>query len=157
TLSEGLVALNQRENVTLFMLLLAALQVLLLRYTGQTDISVGTPIANRMRTELEGVVGFFVNILVMRTNLSGNPMFREVLTRVREVVLGAYAHQDIPFEYVVEKLQPERHLSRVPLCQVMFQLVYALPASQQLPEQRLEALAPDGVLPDFDLGIRMIE
>ncbi len=120
TLQQSLVALSQQTHVTLFMLLLTAFQVLLLRYTGQSDISVGTPIANRSRTELEGLIGLFVNTLVLRSDLSGDLTFLDALTHVREVCLGAYAHQDIPFEQLVEELQPERDLSRSPLFQVMF-------------------------------------
>lgn len=120
TLREQLMTLAQQEDVTLFMLLLAAFQVLLARYTGQSDISVGTPVANRNRAELERLIGFFVNTLVLRVDLGGNPSFLQLLARVREVALGAYAHQEIPFEYLVEVLQPERDLSRSPLFQVMF-------------------------------------
>src|SRR5207248_7035770 len=118
-LSEDLLALSRRQHVTMFMLLLAAWQVLLARYTGQSDISVGTPITNRRQAELEEVIGFFVNTVVLRTDLSGNPTFLEVLTHVREVCLGAYAHQDIPFEEVVKELESERDLSLSPLFQVM--------------------------------------
>ncbi|GAB1537494.1 hypothetical protein NUACC21_01380 [Scytonema sp. NUACC21] len=113
-LSEKLVVLSQKQEVTLFMTLLAAFQTLLYRYTGQTDICVGTPIANRNRKETEELIGVFVNTLVLRSNLSGNPSFGDLLSRVREVALGAYAHQDLPFEQLVEQLQPERSLSYTP-------------------------------------------
>jgi non-ribosomal peptide synthetase component F len=102
--------------------LLAAFNVLLYRYTDQEDILIGSPIANRNRAELERMLGLFVNTLVLRNNLSGNPSFRELLHRVREVTLDAYAHQDLPFEMLVEELQPERDLSRNPLYEVMFVL-----------------------------------
>jgi amino acid adenylation domain-containing protein len=114
--------LSTRAGVTPFMALLAAFQTLLYRYTGQEDVVVGSPIANRNRTEVEGLIGFFVNTLVLRTDLSGNPTFKELLLKVRDVCLGAYAHQDLPFEKLVQELQPERDLSRNPLFQVMFVL-----------------------------------
>jgi len=122
TLSDGLKALSRNNGVTLFMTLLAAFKTLVHRYTGQNDIIVGTDIANRNRLETEGLIGFFVNLLVIRTDLSENPTFRELLKRVREVTLGAYAHQDLPFEKLVEELKPERDLSRNPLVQVLFVL-----------------------------------
>ncbi len=110
---------SQREGATLFMTLLAGFQVLLSRYSGQDDIVVGTPVAGRTRAELEGLIGFFVNTLPLRTRLDGNPSFRELLHRVRDVALGAYAHQDLPFEKLVEELRPERSLESNPLFQVL--------------------------------------
>ncbi|ALF56357.1 non-ribosomal peptide synthetase [Nostoc piscinale CENA21] len=121
-LSIALKQLSQKESVTLFMTLLAAFQILLWRYSGQDDICIGTPIANRNRAEIESLIGFFINTLVLRTRLDGNPSFRELLSRVREVALGAYSHQDLPFEMLVEALQPERNLSHNPIFQVWFNL-----------------------------------
>jgi hypothetical protein len=118
SLSAALRALSVREGVTLFMALVAAFQTLLHWYTNQEDIVVGTDVANRNRAETEGLIGFFVNQLVLRTDLAGDLTFREVLRRVREVMLGAYAHQDLPFDKLVEALNPERNLSRTPLFQV---------------------------------------
>jgi amino acid adenylation domain-containing protein len=114
--------LSLQKGATLFMTLLAAFKVLLYRYTGQRDVVVGTPIANRNRSEIEQLIGFFVNMLVLRTDLSGNPSFVELLARVREVCLGAYQHQDLPYEKLVEELHPSRDLSRNPLSQVGFVL-----------------------------------
>jgi amino acid adenylation domain-containing protein len=119
-LAESLSSLCRREGITLYMLMLATFKVLLARYSNQDDIVVGTDIANRNRSEIEPLIGFFANQLVLRTSLCGNPTFHELLGRVREVTLGAYAHQDMPFEKLVEELQPERDLSRNPLFQVMF-------------------------------------
>src|SRR5205809_2730976 len=122
TLVKDLNLLGRKEGATLFMTLLAAFQTLLHRYSGQDDIVVGTPIAGRTRAEFQGLIGVFVNAVVLRTNLSGNPTFNEVLARVREMVLGAHAHQDLPFEKVVEELHPRRDPSRNPLFQVAFAL-----------------------------------
>jgi amino acid adenylation domain-containing protein len=121
-LTRGLKALSQKEGVTLFMTLLAAFDTLLYRYTGQKDIVVGSPIANRNRAEIEKLIGFFVNTLVLRTDCSSDPTFKELLARVREMALEAYAHQDLPFEKLVEELKPERSLSHSPLFQMMFVL-----------------------------------
>ena len=112
-LSKALNDLSRSEDVTMFMTLLAAFKTLMYRYTGEEDILVGTPIANRNRVEIEGLIGFFVNTLVMRTDVSGNPSFKELLKRVREQSLEAYAHQDVPFEKLVEELQPERDMSAI--------------------------------------------
>jgi amino acid adenylation domain-containing protein len=115
-------ALGRQTGTTAFMTVLAAFKALLARYTNQTDIVVGTPVANRGQAETEGLIGFFLNTLVLRTDFSGNPTFAELLGRVRETALGAYAHQEIPFEKLVEELQPRRGLSHSPFFQVMFVL-----------------------------------
>lgn len=114
--------LSRSENATLYMVLLAAFQVLLARYSGQDDITVGSPIAGRSELELDSLIGFFINTLVMRSDLSENPTFRQLLTRVKTTAMGAYAHQDLPFEKIVKELRPERHLAQQPLFQVMFGL-----------------------------------
>jgi amino acid adenylation domain-containing protein len=118
----ALETLGRHEGTTLFMTLLAAFKVLLYRYTGQGDLVVGSPIANRPQTETEGLIGFFLNNLALRTDLSGNPTFQEVLGRVRQTALDAYAHQDVPFEKLIEELKPERDLSRTTIFQVYFNL-----------------------------------
>ncbi|MFN2168777.1 MAG: condensation domain-containing protein, partial [Anaerolineae bacterium] len=121
--------LARQEGVTLYMVLLAAFKALLARYAGQQDIVVGTYIAGRNRAEIEPLIGFFINTLVLRTDLGGNPSFRQLLARVRRTTLDAYANQDVPFPRLVEALQPERNLSRNPLFQVVFQL-YNVPSGQ---------------------------
>jgi amino acid adenylation domain-containing protein len=156
-LTEALKTLSQQEKVTLFMMLLAAFQTLLYRYTGQDDIVVGTTISGRNRAEIEGLIGFFVNTLVMRTDLSGTPSFREILNRVREVALGAYTNQDLPFEQLVEKLQPERNLSHTPLFQVMFQLQNTPTTTLDLPGLTLSPLEFDKKTAKFDLTLVMVE
>lgn len=120
TLTQGLTQLSRQADATLFMTLLAAFQVLLMRYTGQEDIVVGSPIANRTRRELEPLIGVFVNTLALRADLSGNPTFLEIVAQVRETARAAYAHQDLPFEQLVEALQPERSLTYNPVVQVVF-------------------------------------
>ena len=121
-ITESLLALSQREGVTLFITLLAIFKVLLYRYTGEEDVIVGSPIANRPQTETESIIGFFLNNLALRSDLSGDPSFREVLARVRKTALEAYAHQDVPFEKLIDALRPERDLSRTPIFQVYFNL-----------------------------------
>ncbi len=143
-LTDALETLSQQEGTTFFMTLLAAFQILLYRYTHQEDIAVGSPIANRNRSEIEGLIGFFVNSLVLRTDLSGNPTFRELLGRVREVTLGGYSHQDLPFEKLVEELHPERNLSQHPLFQVVFSLQNAPMSGLELP-----GLVPSFINIDF--------
>ncbi|MBE8991384.1 amino acid adenylation domain-containing protein, partial [Nostoc sp. LEGE 12450] len=154
-LTQRLVQLSQQQGVTLFMTLLAAYNTLLYRYTGQTDILVGTPIANRDRTELEGLIGFFVNTLVMRTNLAENPTFSELLPRIREMALSAYAHQDLPFEMLVEALQPERDLSYTPLFQVMFVLNNAPKSKIELTRLSVSSLPIESAIAKFDLTLSM--
>jgi amino acid adenylation domain-containing protein len=156
-LSTALNKLSQQQGSTLFMTLLAGFQILLCRYTGQKDIVVGSPIANRNRAEIEGLIGFFVNTLLLRTNLAGNPTFAELLKRVREVALGAYAHQDLPFELLVEQLQPQRDLSHTPLFQVMFVLQNAPMSSLELPDLTLTPLESDSGTAQFDLTLSMAE
>src|SRR5207245_5257520 len=120
--SEQIKALVRQEVVTLFMLLLAAFKVLLYRYTRQTDILVGTPVAGRNQVQTEALIGFFINTLVLRTDLSGGPIFRQLLQRIRQTALDALANQDLPFEKLVEELRLERSLGRNPLFQLMFVL-----------------------------------
>lgn len=156
-LTQALATLSQQEGVSLFMTLLAAFQTLLYRYTGQEDIAVGSPIANRHRSELEDLIGFFVNSLVLRTNLSGNPTFRELLGRVRDVALEAYMHQDLPFEKLVEELDPERDLSRNPLFQVGFALQNAPMQPLELPGVMLEPVPLDPGTTRFDLEVHLWE
>ena len=157
SLSESLKALSRQEGVTLFMTLLAAFQTLLYRYTGQDDIVVGAPIVGRNRAEVERLIGFFVNTVVLRTNLAGNPSFRELLGRVREVALGAYAHQELPFEKLVEELQPERDLSHTPLFQVMFQLSNDPGEAPQLPGLNVENFEFDSGTTECDVALEVIE
>jgi amino acid adenylation domain-containing protein len=152
TVADAIAALSRQEGVTLFMVLLAAFQTLLYRYTGQEDVCVGSPIANRNRDELKGLIGFFVNTLVLRSNLAGNPSFQELLQRVRRVALGAYAHQDLPFEQLVEALQPERDASYTPLFQIAFILRNALHL-EEIPSLTLSPLNVESETAQFDLSL----
>jgi amino acid adenylation domain-containing protein len=156
-LTAALLALSHREGVTLFMTLLTAFATLLSRYTGQTDLPIGTPIANRSRPELERLIGFFANTLVLRLRLDGVRSFRALLARVREVCLGAYAHEDLPFEQVVEAVQQERDLSRHPLFQVMFVLQNTPLAPITLPGLTFNPLRLDSGTTKFDLTLTFVE
>ncbi|HEV2733755.1 MAG TPA: amino acid adenylation domain-containing protein, partial [Longimicrobiaceae bacterium] len=149
--------LGRREGTTLFMTLLAAWQALLGRYAGQDDVIVGTVIANRTRAELEGLIGFFVNSLVLRGDLSGEPAFRELLGRVRETTLGAFAHQDLPFERLVEELAPERSLAHNPLFQVVFALQNTDRGVLALGDIEMEPLGLDEGGARFDLSATLFE
>lgn len=156
-LTAKLKALSQKEGATLFMTLLAAFQTLLYRYTGQDDIVIGSPIAGRTRGEVEELIGLFINTLVLRTDLSGNPTFQELLGRVRETALGAYDQQDLPFEKLVEELQPERDLSRTPLFQVLFNMYNFVGSGLELPGLTAEQLSPPEINAQFDLTLEAIE
>ncbi|HEY0737636.1 MAG TPA: amino acid adenylation domain-containing protein, partial [Herpetosiphonaceae bacterium] len=152
-----LAALSQQEGATLFMTLLTAFQMLLVRYCNQTDIVVGTAVANRTRAETEELIGFFVNQLVLRADLSGNPLFREALKRVREVCLSAYAHQDLPFEELVKALNPERRINQAPLFQV--EIIYentAMP-TLALPGLAAQSLGDQLPMARFDLVLAFQE
>ncbi|AFZ17604.1 non-ribosomal peptide synthetase [Allocoleopsis franciscana] len=157
TLTDALNQFSQREDATLFMTLLAAFNTLLYHYTDQEDILIGSPIANRNRAELEGMLGLFVNTLVLRNNLSGDPSFRELLHRVREVTLDAYAHQDLPFEMLVEELQPDRDLSRNPLYEVMFVLQNTPMPAQEISGLTLRTLEFDSGTAQLDIFLSMSE
>ncbi|HYH80735.1 MAG TPA: condensation domain-containing protein, partial [Longimicrobium sp.] len=154
-LLERLQALGRSEGATLYMTLLGAFQVLLSKYSGSEDIVVGSTIAGRTRKEVEELIGFFVNTLVLRTDLSGDPSFREVLRRAREVTLGAYAHQEVPFEKLVEELQPERSLSHSPLFQVMFALQKAGGGGGTLPGLSVRGVGAEHVSAQFDLSLEL--
>ena len=156
-LGDGLNALARREGVTLFMLLLAAFDVLLHRTTGQGDLVVGTPIANRTRAETESLIGFFVNTLVLRARLDGDLSFQALVRQVRETCLGAYAHQDLPFERLVTELAPERDLGRTPLFQVIFALQNAPAEGIALPGLQITGVIAESATSKFDLTLVMGE
>ncbi|MEW6737923.1 MAG: amino acid adenylation domain-containing protein, partial [Acidobacteriota bacterium] len=156
-LSENLKQLSRQENVTLFMTLLAAFYSLLYRYTGQEAICVGTPIANRNRREIEELIGFFVNTLVLRVEIRSNTSFQELIKQCREVALGAYANQDLPFERLVDELCPERDLSRTPLFQVMFMLQNMPVGELQLEGLTLRRMDIEVTTAKYDLDLTMVD
>lgn len=151
--TQRLLDLARSDGATLFMVVLAAFQVLLSRLSGQKDVVVGTAIAGRRRRELESLLGFFVNSLALRTDLSDDPSFRDVLSQVKRVTLQAYAHQDVPFEKLVSELQPERDLSRQPVFQAMLTFEGLEPAQLHLPGLRLRAVAPQWMTSKVDLSL----
>ena len=157
TLTLALKELGRREGATLFMTLLAAFKALLWRYTGQNDVVIGSPIANRNRAEIEELIGFFVNMLVLRTDVSGATTFRELLHRVREVCLQAYAHQDLPLEQLVEELAPERDMSRTPFFQVTFALQNTPRPTPELVGLMVRPLDLDRMIARFDLEFYLWE
>jgi len=156
-LTGSLKTLCQREGVTLFMLTAAAFQTLLYRYSRQKDIIVGIPVSNRNRVEIEPLIGFFINTLVLRTRFSGNPNFRELLARVREVTLGAYAHCDLPFERLVQALEPQRTMNRTVLFQVALTFRSAPTQSLELPDLALSYLPIYCGKAQFELNMNVIQ
>ncbi|MEM7355659.1 MAG: condensation domain-containing protein, partial [Acidobacteriota bacterium] len=155
--STGVRALAHAEEATLFTALLTVFEVLLSRYSGQNDLLVGTPVANRNRVQLEGLIGFFVNTLVLRTEIADDPSFRGLLQQVRRSVVGALQHQDIPFERLVEELQPQRDVSRSPLFQVMFALQNKPDLDQEFAGVRLTPVEIDPQTSKFDLTLTLEE
>jgi acyl carrier protein len=156
--AEGIKRLSRAEGATLYMTLLAAFQTLLHRWTGQDDIVVGSDIANRSKLETEGLIGCFFNFLTLRTDFSGNPTFRQLLGRVREITLGAYTHQDLPFEMLIEELKPARDPSYSPLFQVLFDFQSAAQQpSPELPGLTLSMLPLPSTVAKFDLSLFVVE
>ncbi|MBQ1075162.1 amino acid adenylation domain-containing protein [Micromonospora sp. C31] len=156
-LGRTLASIGRQRRATPFMVLLAAFQILLTRYTGQTDVAVGTPVAGRTRPEVQDLIGYFVNTLVLRTDLSGEPSFVEVLARVREAVLDAQSHQDVPFERIVDALSPQRDLSRNPLFQTMFVMQNATGADFDGAGLRARQVPTLWHTAKFDLTVQMTE
>ncbi|WP_186001748.1 non-ribosomal peptide synthetase [Corallococcus sp. Z5C101001] len=157
SLAESLAAFCQEAGVTPFMVLLAAWQVLLSRYSGQDDVSVGTPIAGRQRQETEGLIGFFINTLVLRSRVDGGQSFRQLLARVKETALGAYAHQDVPFEKLVEELQPQRSLSHSPLFQAVLVLQNTPAGPLSLPGLTVAPVERDTEATKADLTLSLVQ
>ncbi|HEU4561405.1 MAG TPA: amino acid adenylation domain-containing protein [Longimicrobium sp.] len=154
-IADALQTIAREEGATLFMVCLAAFKTLLARYTGRADLVVGTPVANRARGETEGLIGFFANMLALRTDLSGDPTFREILRRVRETALGAWAHEEVPFERLVEELEIERSLSRNPVFQVVFLLDESPVSTMRLPRLELSPVPVELETSIFDLTLAL--
>jgi hypothetical protein len=152
-LSAALTRLSAREHATLFMTLVAAYKTLLYRSVGEDDVIVGTDLAGRNRAELEGLVGFFVNLLVLRSDLSGNPSFRDLLARVRQTAMDAFAHQDVPFDRLVEELRPKRHRSRTPLFQMLFVMENVPLETLRLPGLTMTPMPSQADTARFDLAL----
>jgi len=152
-LAGALNRLSKQEHATLFMTLVAAYKTLLYRHVGEDDVVVGTDLAGRNRAELEGLIGFFVNLLVLRSDLSGNPTFRELLARVRETAMGAFAHQDVPFDRLVEELRPKRHRSRTPLFQMLFVMENVPLETLHLPGLTMTPMPSQADTARFDLAL----
>jgi len=152
-LSKSLKALSRQEGATLFMVLLAAFKTLLYRYTAQSDLMLGVSMGNRDRAEIEPLIGFFINMLPMRTDLSGNPRFTQLLKRVKEVALGTYAHQETPFEKLVEEIQPERALGQMPLFNIVFGVQNAPKEDARAPGLELSPMTADHESARFDLTL----
>ncbi|MEP7013026.1 MAG: amino acid adenylation domain-containing protein [Acidobacteriota bacterium] len=155
--ASSLAGLGRREGATLFMALLAGFQVLLARYSGQEDVAVGSPVAGRNRLETEGLIGFFVNTLVLRGDLSGEPTYRELMSRIRDVSLSGHLHQEVPFEKLVQELSPERSLAQSPLFQVMFALQNAPVSNLEVRDLRLRPMGSSGTTAKFDLTLSLTE
>lgn len=155
--TQALRRLSQQTEVTLFMLLVSVFSVLLMRYTSQDDIVIGTPVANRSRSELEELIGFFMNTLVLRINLADSPTFLDLLAHVRNITLDAYTHQELPFEKLVEVLQPERDLSRSPLFQIMFTLRNEREDVLSIPGLKLEPVALSLETAKVDVSLEVID
>ena len=155
--SKELRSLCFKENATLFMGLLAAFKILLYRHSGMEDIIVGCPIANRNRTDIEGLIGCFLNTLALRTDLSGNPTFRELLAKVREVALGAFANQDIPFEKVLEEIKPDREIDHTPVFRAQFVLQNMPMGPINLPGLTIVPMDIDTGTTKFDLNLHAME
>ncbi len=156
-LTASLKKLSRQEDVTLFMTLIAGYQMLLSRYSGQEQIVVGTDVANRTTAEAEALMGFFINLLVLRTDLSGNPSFREILRRVRRTSLDAYAHQHVPFDKLVEELQPERRATHTPIVQVQFVMQNTPGLQRQFAGLELSGFSVPIAHSKFDLSLMMVE